>query len=129
MFDIGGMELFIVMVLALVVVGPKELPRLLRSIGQIVGKARRMADEFRRGLDDLADEVKKETDPFRDLKEEEGIHPGMSPEEITEKIMGNRAAEAREDTDQQATPSDTPQGQLPLSTEDSVATDDDKGTK
>lgn len=96
MFDIGAMELFIVAVLALVVVGPKELPALLRTIGGFVRKVRGMANEFRRGIDELADEIAAEADPFSDLKKEEGLRPGMSPEEITETIMGNREREAEE---------------------------------
>ena len=93
MFDIGAMELFIVAVLALVVVGPKELPRLLRTAGGLVKRVRELSSEFRQGLDQLATEVERETDPFRDLKKKEGLRPGMSPEEITDHIMKNREAE------------------------------------
>jgi sec-independent protein translocase protein TatB len=96
MFDIGAMELFVVAILALVVVGPKELPKLLRTIGGYVRQARGMANEFRRGIENLAEEVEAEVgkiDPFKDLREEEGLTKGMTPEEITEKIMGNRESE------------------------------------
>lgn len=93
MFDIGAMEIFIVAVLALVVVGPKELPRLLRTAGGLMKRVRELSSEFRQGLDQLATEVERETDPFRDLKKEEGLRPGMSPEEITDHIMKNREAE------------------------------------
>ncbi|GHF26017.1 hypothetical protein GCM10017044_21080 [Kordiimonas sediminis] len=98
MFDIGAMELFVVAILALVVVGPKELPKLLRTIGSYVRKAKAMANEFRQGIESLADEVEQEvskSDPFSDLRKQEGLRPGMSPEEITEKIMANREAEAK----------------------------------
>ena len=93
MFDIGAMELFIVAVLALVVVGPKELPRLLRTAGGLVRRVRELSSEFRQGIDQLASEVERETDPFRDLKKKEGPRPGMSPEEITDHIMKNRESE------------------------------------
>ena len=108
MFDIGSMELFIVAVVALVVVGPRELPRLLRTIGGIMRQVRSLAGEFRRGLDALAEEVEQEADPFSDLRKAEGLKPGMSPDEITETIMKNRAAE--KGVDQAAAPSgaDTP---------------------
>ena len=43
MLDIGAMELFVVAVLALVVVGPKELPKLLRTVGGFMRKVRMMA--------------------------------------------------------------------------------------
>jgi sec-independent protein translocase protein TatB len=93
MFDIGAMELFIVAVLALVVVGPKELPRLLRTAGGLVRRVRELSSEFRQGIDQLASEVERETDPFRDLRKKEGLRPGMSPEEITDHIMKNRESE------------------------------------
>lgn len=46
MFDIGWSELLVIGIVALVVIGPKELPAVLRKIGQGVGKLRRMAGEF-----------------------------------------------------------------------------------
>ena len=46
MFDIDTGKILIVAVLALIVIGPKELPRVLRQVGQTVGKLRRMASEF-----------------------------------------------------------------------------------
>ncbi|QIB35631.1 Sec-independent protein translocase protein TatB [Ancylobacter pratisalsi] len=46
MFDIGWSELLVVGIIALIVIGPKELPRVLRTLGQSVGKLRRMAGEF-----------------------------------------------------------------------------------
>src|SRR5687768_9386347 len=46
MFDIGWSELVVIAVVALVVIGPKELPGVLRMVGQWMGKARKMAGEF-----------------------------------------------------------------------------------
>jgi sec-independent protein translocase protein TatB len=46
MFDIGWSELLVIAAVALVVIGPKELPGVLRSIGHWMGKIRRMASEF-----------------------------------------------------------------------------------
>ena len=46
MFDIGWSELLLIAVVALVAIGPKELPGVLRMVGQWMGKARRMAAEF-----------------------------------------------------------------------------------
>ncbi|MCJ9430256.1 Sec-independent protein translocase protein TatB [Kordiimonas marina] len=100
MFDVGGMEVLVVGVVALIVVGPKDLPRLLRSAGAIVRKIREMANEFKAGIDTLATEVEqevaREADPFADLRQEEGLQPGMSPEEVTKHIMANREREAAE---------------------------------
>src|SRR5436190_6136547 len=46
MFDIGWSELVVIAVVALIAIGPKELPGVLRMVGQWMGKARRMAGEF-----------------------------------------------------------------------------------
>jgi sec-independent protein translocase protein TatB len=46
MFDIGWTELVLIGVVALIAIGPKELPGVLRMVGQWLGKARRMAGEF-----------------------------------------------------------------------------------
>ena len=46
MFDFGSGELVVIGVVALVAIGPKELPGLLRTVGQMVGKMRRMAGDF-----------------------------------------------------------------------------------
>jgi sec-independent protein translocase protein TatB len=46
MFDIGWTELLIIGVVALIVIGPKELPGVLRTVGQMMTKVRRMASEF-----------------------------------------------------------------------------------
>lgn len=65
MFDIGWPELMIVAVITILVVGPKELPRVLRTLTMWVRRIREMAMEFQSGLDDLAreaelDEIQKE---------------------------------------------------------------------
>jgi len=54
MFDIAWSELLVIIVVALVIVGPKDLPRLMRTAGQWAGRARAMADQFRRSFDDIA---------------------------------------------------------------------------
>jgi sec-independent protein translocase protein TatB len=46
MFDIGWSELVVIGVVALIAIGPKELPGVLRAVGQWMGKIRRMASEF-----------------------------------------------------------------------------------
>ena len=54
MFNIDWGELFVIVVVALIVVGPKDLPRMMRKVGQWAGRARAMADQFRRSFDDIA---------------------------------------------------------------------------
>ncbi len=122
MLDIGAMELFVVAILALVVVGPKELPKLLRTVGGFMRKVREMAAEFRSGVEDLAAEVEREVDPFADLRKEEGLRPGMSPEEITEHILANKEREAVENIGTDAESDAVP----PKSEENSSKTDENE---
>src|SRR5262245_15992877 len=60
MFDIGWSELLVIAVVAIVVVGPKELPKLMRSIGFYAGKLRRAAADFRRQFDEAMREAELE---------------------------------------------------------------------
>lgn len=57
MLDIGWTELMVIGIIALLVVGPKELPGLFRTVGQYVGKARSVAREFQRSMEDAARDV------------------------------------------------------------------------
>ncbi|HKU63622.1 MAG TPA: Sec-independent protein translocase protein TatB [Rhizomicrobium sp.] len=71
MFDIFSWQHIIIMlVVALVVVGPKDLPRLMNMVGKWAGKARAMAGEFRRSFDEMAREselaeLRKEIDNLK----------------------------------------------------------------
>ena len=60
MFGIDSGELLIIAVVALVVIGPKDLPRVMRTIGNFVGRARGMARHFRAGFDTMIREVELE---------------------------------------------------------------------
>ena len=60
MFDIEPTELLIVALVALVVIGPKDLPRVMRTVGNWVGKAKGMARHFRSGLDTMMREAELE---------------------------------------------------------------------
>ncbi len=67
---IGGFEILVIGIVALLVVGPKDLPVLMRKVGQFVGKARAMANEFRASFDEMArqselDELRKEVEALR----------------------------------------------------------------
>ena len=60
MFNIGMMELLLILLVAFLIVGPKDLPKVARWIARMVKKARSYVDQFRDelGLDELADEMK-----------------------------------------------------------------------
>ncbi len=81
MFDIGWTELLVLAVIAILIVGPKDLPRMLYNLGQNLGKLRRTADDFRRqfnesmreaGMDDVRNDMKKMSDlnPANQVKNE-----------------------------------------------------------
>ena len=57
MFDLGFTELLVIGVVALIVVGPKDLPILFRNVGRWVGKARGMAREFSSAMNEAADQA------------------------------------------------------------------------
>ena len=57
MLDIGGWEFLIVAFVLIMVVGPKELPKMLRSFTRIIRQVRSMASEFSRGMQTMADEA------------------------------------------------------------------------
>lgn len=57
MFDLGWTELLVIGVVALIVVGPKDLPVLFRNIGRFVGKAKGMAREFSTAMNQAADDA------------------------------------------------------------------------
>ena len=60
MFDVAPTELLLVVVVALVVIGPKDLPKAMRFVGKWMGKARGMARHFRAGLDTMMREAELE---------------------------------------------------------------------
>lgn len=70
MFDLGFTELLLIGIVALIVVGPKDLPGLFRNVGRFIGKAKGMAREFSSAMNDAADEsgFKDATSGFSDLK-------------------------------------------------------------
>lgn len=71
MFDLFSWQhIVLLLVVALVVVGPKDLPRLMNMMGRWAGKARDMANEFRRSFDEMArqaelDELRREIDDLK----------------------------------------------------------------
>jgi sec-independent protein translocase protein TatB len=83
MFDIGWSEILVIAVVAIVVVGPKELPRMLRSFGKTMGSVRRMSNDFKRqfdealreaergaGLEDTKKQLQAATKPLSDIRKD-----------------------------------------------------------
>ena len=84
MFDIGWQELFIIAVLGIIVVGPKDLPHALRTVTKWLRKARSMAREFQSGLDDMVsdselDDVKRQLESAADYDISKEIENTIDP--------------------------------------------------
>lgn len=85
MFDIGWPELLLVAVLVIVVVGPKDLPRVMRTVAHYVGKAKSMTREFRGYVDDMVreselDEIKNQIQAGADLDPAELMENTIDPD-------------------------------------------------
>lgn len=86
MFDIGWGEMLVIAIVLIVVVGPKELPGMLRTFGRTTAKLRVMANDFRRQFDEALkeaelDDVKKIADDVRALNPKNEIKKALSPME------------------------------------------------
>lgn len=60
MFDIGASEFLLIVVVAIVAIGPKDMPRALRTAGQWIGKIRRISGHFRSGIETMIREAELE---------------------------------------------------------------------
>jgi sec-independent protein translocase protein TatB len=94
MFDIGWTELLVIGVVALIAIGPKELPGVLRTVGQMMGKVRRMASEFQGQFHEAMREAEME-----DLKKQidtmtEGLDPIDSLRKEVDAAIGDTPATA-----------------------------------
>jgi len=106
MMDLSWSHILIVLIVALVVVGPKDLPRLMRMTGRWVAKARAMADQFRKSFDDMArqselDELRAELEALRHERPladvDRALHAPVLPAEPAE--AGVTEAKATETPD------------------------------
>ncbi|RUM98697.1 twin-arginine translocase subunit TatB [Pseudaminobacter arsenicus] len=119
MFDIGWTEMLVIAVVMIVVVGPKDLPRMLRTFGKTTAKLRTMAGDFQRQFNDALkeaelDDVKKSVDSLRSLNPAAEIKKQLNPFE-------KAAADVRAGLDSAMKPSPTateePAGEVASSTE------------
>lgn len=104
MFGLGWSEMVLVAIVALIVIGPKDLPGLFRTLGEFTGKARGMAREFSRameaaaddaGVKDISSTLKTATNPQKfgvdKLREATGIQAGPATRELTEQRAAKKA--------------------------------------
>ena len=111
MFDIGGVELIVVAAIAILVVGPRELPGMLRAIGRFVKQARQMTTQVQRQFNDALreaelDDVKRTIDDVRSLNPARQIKQTIARELKPLSDVGNTvkstASAARTDVSQAA---------------------------
>ena len=108
MFDLGWTELLLIGIVALIVVGPKELPVLFRKAGQFVGKIRGMAREFSRAMNNAADDagvgdisstIRSAANPLKSsvdaVKKTTTDYATYDPETETGRLAGERAEQAK----------------------------------
>jgi sec-independent protein translocase protein TatB len=98
MFDIASTELLLIAVVALLVIGPKDLPRVMRTVGHWIGRARGMARHFRSGVDAMIREaeleemerkwkaenerIMRDHPPTAEMSEGEAVPPAESQREL-----------------------------------------------
>ncbi|TMJ63063.1 MAG: twin-arginine translocase subunit TatB [Alphaproteobacteria bacterium] len=125
MFDIGWSELVVIAVVALVAIGPKELPGVLRTVGQWIGKARKLAGEFQGQFREAMREaemadLKKSFDEVKEAAT--GFTSGHLMTSL-EKDVGN--ALRIEDVDKPAIDAPTTSIDAPTTSTDALATSTD----
>ncbi len=120
LFDIGATELLAIVIIAIVVIGPKELPMAMRTVGRWVSQARRLVGQFRTSLDSIAHEAemealeKKWAEQNAQIMKEHGGGPAMLPMDGTashaapQNISDNEQIGDDSDPDQSVTADDKP---------------------
>lgn len=138
MLDIGWPELFLIAVVTIVVVGPKELPRVVRAVTGLIRKARGLADEFRGTLDDMAreadlEDIKKEVERAAKVDVAEEFEAAVDPsgdmdgafdlDEPAPPASGAAAKSAPADGDRRETPPEGEGGAVADAADASAAPD------
>src|SRR5271165_3958732 len=86
MFDIAWSELLLIAVLALIFIGPKELPQVLHSLGRMSAKLRRSADDFRRQFEDSMREAGYE-DLHKNIQDFRSLNPANQLKESIDRAV------------------------------------------
>lgn len=84
MFDLGATELLVIGIVAIIVVGPKELPKMLRAFGQFVAKMRGMAREFQSMFEEAArdtgmDDMAKSVSDVKNFSVADSVNEAINP--------------------------------------------------
>ncbi len=111
MFDIGWSELVVIAVVALIAIGPKELPGVLRMVGQWMGKARKMAAEFQGQFQEAMREAEM-ADLKKSFDEVKDVATGLSPTGLMTSLQKD-VSDSLQIGDLDKPPSDKPVGDKP----------------
>ncbi len=92
MFDIGFSEILVIFILALIVLGPEKLPRVVREVGRWVGRARAMARQFQEQLEDEVDvdrnRTSRRSEPVRPVGGAPPVDPSLLSPDHTGPVPG-----------------------------------------
>ena len=89
MFDVSASELLLTVIVAVVVIGPKDLPLALRTAGKWMGKVRRVSNHFRSGIETMIREAELEEMEAKWREQNAAImaaHPETVPEPVPEPV-------------------------------------------
>ena len=99
MFDIGASELLLIVIVAIVAIGPKDLPLALRAAGRWIARIRRVSSHFRAGLDTMIREAEMEEIQKEWREHNDAImkaHPNIDVEDAQSPPASAEAGAARE---------------------------------
>lgn len=110
MFGLGMPEILLILAIALIVIGPKKLPELAKTLGRAMGEFKRSAQDFKRSIDiETTVNESVSSSPAKDLKEvikdvNEKKDPPSDPEKNTKKAdqASDEAADAKQASEQDA---------------------------
>lgn len=94
MFDIGASELLMIVIVAVVVIGPKDMPMALRTAGRWIGKMRKMSNHFRAGIDAMVREAELEEMERKWREQNEAIMKGAPQLPTAEEMQPPTGTEA-----------------------------------
>ena len=101
MFDIGASELLLTVIVAIVVIGPKDLPLALRTAGRWIGKIRRVSGHFRTGIETMIREAELEEMEKTWREQNAAIIAETGAESAAPAMTGPRALPGEEDAAQE----------------------------
>ena len=119
MFDIGWSEMAVVALIALLVIGPKELPNTLRMVGRWTRKAKSLTREFRSGFDEMIreaelEDVRKTVEAAKSSTIEKSVKDAIDPTGWVDKSLKDAAKVAKADPPSDGSSSkDPPSGETP----------------